>query len=54
MGIIDPKLLATRAPALIEDNLRLRALLRRVADRMPGMGNSDLMAEIRDQLANAP
>lgn len=55
MGIIDkdstPGLFAERMGSMIAENLRYRDLLARVLERMPGMGNSELMVEIRDALA---
>jgi hypothetical protein len=36
---------------MIEQNLRYRDLLQRVVARMPGLGNTDLMCEIKSALA---
>ena len=55
MTIIDkermPELLAENAGRMIEQNLRYRDLLQRVVARMPGLGNTDLMYEIKSALA---
>lgn len=55
MTIIDkermPELLAENAGRMIEQNLRYRDLLQRVVARMPGLGNTELMSEIKSALA---
>lgn len=55
MTIIDkermPELLTENAGRMIEQNLRYRDLLQPVVARMPGLGNTDLMCEIKSALA---
>ncbi|MBT0778032.1 hypothetical protein BDE18_0387 [Paracoccus pantotrophus] len=53
MTILDPELMAARAPALIEENLRLRDLVRRMADQLSHLGNTELLVEARKILASA-
>ncbi|MFN8684144.1 hypothetical protein ACDP63_23960 [Paracoccus sp. P2] len=52
MTILDPQLMAERAPALIEENLRLRDLVRRMAEQLAHLGNSELLVEARKVLAD--